>query len=159
MKIFITAKIHRATVTDANVDYPGSITLCPELIKAAGLLPNEFVHINNVMNGNHWETYVVPGNIGDVVLNGPPAHLFKKGDVVVINRLEHLSDASQLVQRVVHVNDKNAVTVVDGPPTVEARAAAAYYEIHSSQYEQFTPWHELTEHRRNAWLLMAAKVL
>ena len=159
MKIFITSKIHRATVTDAHVDYPGSITLCPELIRAAGFLPNEFVHINNVMNGNHWETYVVAGNPGDVILNGPPAHLFKKGDIVVVNRLEHLDDASQLVQRVVHVDSVNNVVFVDGKPTAEARARAAYHEVHAAQYEQFTPWEALTERRRNAWLLMAAKVL
>ena len=158
-RIFITAKIHRATVTDACVDYPGSVTLCPELIKAAGLLPNEFVHINNVANGNHWETYVVPGNPGDVILNGPPAHLFSPGDKVVINRLEHLDDASGLVQRVVHVDSKNNVTEVLGRSTVEDRAKQAYILVHAAQYDEFPEWESLKETRRNAWLKMAANIL
>jgi len=67
-----------------------------------------------VNNGNHWETYVVPGAPGAVVLNGPPAHLFSVGDLVVINRIECIpeNELASVTQTVVFVDDNNAVTRV-----------------------------------------------
>ena len=121
-RLFVTSKIHRATVTDADVNYKGSISLCPELIRAAGLMRFELVHINNVNNGNHWETYVVPGEPGAVVLNGPPAHLFSRGDLVVINRIESVpvSELTSLTQTVVFVDGSNRVTRVTTTPAIDS---------------------------------------
>jgi aspartate 1-decarboxylase len=119
-RLFVTAKIHRATVTDANADYKGSIAICPELIAAAGLMKFEFVHINNVNNGNHWETYVIPGDPQSVVLNGPPAHLFSRGDIIVINRIEHIpvTELGDITQTVVYVDAENRVTQTTCTPSL-----------------------------------------
>ena len=81
---FVRAKIHRAIVTGGDVDYPGSITIGADLMKAAQIMPYEVVHINNINTAAHWETYVIPGKSGDIILNGAPARLFAKGDRVVI---------------------------------------------------------------------------
>ncbi len=110
-RLFVRTKIHRATVTDANLDYEGSISLCPELMRMAGLMPFEFVHVNNVANGVHWETYVIPGEPGQVVLNGPPAHHFKAGNKVVIFALAEVEQHSipAFEHTVVYVNDDNSV--------------------------------------------------
>ena len=119
-RLFVTAKIHRATVTDANADYKGSIAICQELIAAAGLMKFELVHINNVNNGNHWETYVIPGDTQSIVLNGPPAHLFSKGDIVVINRIENIpiNELDTVTQTVIYVDAENRVTNVTCTPSV-----------------------------------------
>ena len=79
-------KIHRATVTDANIDYVGSITLDPDLIESAGMLPYEQVHVVDVNNGSRFETYIIEGQrgSGEVVLNGAAARLVQKGDKVII---------------------------------------------------------------------------
>jgi aspartate 1-decarboxylase len=58
----IKSKIHRATVTDGDLNYHGSITICRKLMEAAELMPFEYVHVNNINNAAHWETYVIPGN-------------------------------------------------------------------------------------------------
>lgn len=80
------AKIHRATVTDADLNYVGSITIDGLLLDAAGLLPGQAVLVNSLANGVSWKTYIVRGEEGkgDITLNGPPAHHFKKGDLVII---------------------------------------------------------------------------
>lgn len=79
-------KIHRATVTGAETDYVGSITLDPELIEAAGILPNEQVHVLDLDNGARFETYVIEGvrGAGEVVVNGAAARLVTKGDEVIV---------------------------------------------------------------------------
>ena len=77
--IFVRSKIHRAVVTDANLNYRGSITIDREIMQAAGINSFEFVHINNLSNAAHWETYAIPGNKGEIILNGPPSRLFQKG--------------------------------------------------------------------------------
>lgn len=119
-RIFVTAKCHRATVTDANLDYKGSIAVSREIMDAMGLLPFEFVHVNNLANGAHWETYVIPGLPGEVTLHGPPAHHFKRGDRVVINRLVHVSplELEDLEHRCVFVGPDNRVTRVDTTPVL-----------------------------------------
>lgn len=108
-RIFCTAKIHRATVTGAEIDYDGSVCIDEKLLKSAGILPYEMVHINNFNNGNHWETYVIPGKTGEVTLHGAPSLLFSKGDKVVINRLENIpiSEVHNVPQKVVHVDNNN----------------------------------------------------
>ena len=114
-RIFITAKLHRGRVTGALLDYEGSISLPPAIMQAMGVLPFEFVHVNSLANGFHWETYALPGEEGEITLNGPPARHFRPGDLVVVNRLEHLDsvDPATLVQTVVHVNAANTITQIE----------------------------------------------
>lgn len=82
----IKSKIHRVTVTRANLDYIGSITIDTELMKAAGLFEGEKVAVVNVTNGNRLETYCIPGQAGSgcIELNGAAAHLFSPGDIAII---------------------------------------------------------------------------
>lgn len=80
------SKIHRATVTDANVDYVGSITIDQDLMERAGIKKGELVHVWNVTNGNRFETYAIPGpkRSGVICINGAAAHLCRPGDKVII---------------------------------------------------------------------------
>jgi aspartate 1-decarboxylase len=80
------AKLHRATVTDADLGYMGSITIDEELLTATGLLPGQMVTINNASNAVSWRTYILKGKKGkgEIILNGPPARLFQRGDKVII---------------------------------------------------------------------------
>ena len=82
----LKSKIHCATVTEANLHYMGSITIDEDLMDAAGLLPNEHVHVVNNMNGARIETYVIPGKRGSgcICINGAAAHLVHVGDTVII---------------------------------------------------------------------------
>ena len=85
MKInILKSKIHRATVTDANLDYVGSLTLDSSLMERANLNEYEKVHVLNITNGNRLETYLIRGNSGEVCINGAAAHLVSKGDLVII---------------------------------------------------------------------------
>ncbi|EYE88847.1 aspartate decarboxylase [Fervidicella metallireducens AeB] len=87
MNLFmLKCKIHRATVTDANLNYVGSITIDEDLMDAAGLLENERVQIVNINNGERFDTYVIKGKRGkgDICLNGAAARLAHKGDKVII---------------------------------------------------------------------------
>lgn len=85
-RTMLKSKIHRATVTDADLEYVGSMTLDPELIEAADLLVHELVHIYNITNGERFSTYVIEGErgAGEVVLNGAAAHKASAGDLVII---------------------------------------------------------------------------
>jgi aspartate 1-decarboxylase len=80
-------------------------------MEAAGLRPFEFVHVNNVNNAVHWETYVIPGDDGEIILNGPVARLFQKGDPIVIMALAELEDHEipGFIHTDVFVNKKNEV--------------------------------------------------
>jgi aspartate 1-decarboxylase len=80
----LKAKIHRATVTGADLDYEGSIALGPELRRAAGILPFEKVEIFNCNNGERFATYVIAGTDGEVAVNGAAARLVQPGDIVII---------------------------------------------------------------------------
>jgi len=82
----LKSKIHRVRVTDANLDYLGSITIDEDLMDAADLLPNEKVHVLNLTNGERLETYVISGprGSGAIELNGPAALKGKIGDLVIV---------------------------------------------------------------------------
>lgn len=108
-KTYIKSKIHRATVTDANLDYIGSITIDKELMDAVGLEAFELVHVNNLSNAAHWETYIIPGTNGQIILNGPPSRLFQKGDLVVILGMVMLSPGDTSIHRTVFVDNKNKI--------------------------------------------------
>jgi aspartate 1-decarboxylase len=89
----LRAKLHRITVTEANVDYIGSITLDRDLVEAAGLVEGEKVHVLNVNNGNRLVTYVILGErgTGQVCLNGPAALRATVGDVVILVAYAHMT--------------------------------------------------------------------
>jgi aspartate 1-decarboxylase len=103
------SKIHRATVTDANLNYVGSITIDTALMEAADLLEWEQVAVVDIDNGNRFETYVIPGGPGDMCLNGAAARLVHPGDrIIVISYADY--DASELEEfepRIVHVDRSN----------------------------------------------------
>ena len=108
------AKLHRATVTDADLNYVGSITIDQALLDAAGLVPGQMVQITNVSNAVLWRTYILAGKKGQIVLNGPPARLFQKGDKVVIlgEAWVEAADAAKMSPTVVFMDDENNVTEV-----------------------------------------------
>lgn len=109
----LKSKIHRATVTDANLDYEGSITIDEMLMKKADLLPYEKVDIYNVSNGERFHTYVIKGkkNSGVICLNGAAARKASKGDIIIIASYVMIDDESTLdwKPRCVHVNGKNKI--------------------------------------------------
>lgn len=109
----LKSKIHRATVTDANVDYEGSISIDRDLMDLADLQEYEQVHIYNITNGNRFSTYVIEGErkSGDVCINGAAAHLAKRGDLVIIANYASYSenDASLHKPKLVYVNQDNSV--------------------------------------------------
>ena len=80
------AKIPRATVTEADLNYVGSITIDPDLLDLCGIRPFQYVNITNVSNGVFWQTYVMAGERGQgqICLNGPPARHFQRGDKIII---------------------------------------------------------------------------
>lgn len=80
----LKSKLHRATVTDANLEYEGSISICPKLIKDAGFKLFEQVDIYNCNNGARFHTYVILGKEGEICLNGAAARHAHKGDIVII---------------------------------------------------------------------------
>src|SRR4030042_2726797 len=86
MRIMLKSKIHRARVTDANINYEGSITIDKKLMEAADILPYEQVHVLNVNNGARFTTYAIEGapDSGEICLNGAAARLAEKGDLVII---------------------------------------------------------------------------
>jgi aspartate 1-decarboxylase len=114
LRTMCKGKIHRARVTEARLDYTGSITIDRKLMEAADIAPYELVHINSMANAVHWETYAVPGKPGEICLNGCPARLFQPGDQVIILSLAHLDDSelANFEQKVVFVNDENTVTSI-----------------------------------------------
>lgn len=84
LRTFLQAKLHRATITGAEVDYEGSVAICPDLIRAAGFHLNERVDIYNVDNGERLSTYVILGEKGEICLNGAAAHKGSRGQRVII---------------------------------------------------------------------------
>lgn len=101
-------------------------------MNAAGILPYEFVHVNNVRNGVHWETYVIPGKPGEITLNGPPAHHFQRGDKVVIFTLANLTPAeiSEHVHTVVFPTPHNSVKSVTATTIKKAMDDALDFDTH-----------------------------
>ncbi|HUJ70466.1 MAG TPA: aspartate 1-decarboxylase [Syntrophorhabdales bacterium] len=86
LRTMMKAKIHRATVTDSNLDYQGSITVDEALLEKAGIIPYEQVDIYNITNGERFTTYAITGprDSGTICINGAAAHKAKKGDLVII---------------------------------------------------------------------------
>jgi aspartate 1-decarboxylase len=120
MRIMMKSKVHRATVTQADLHYVGSVTLDAALMEAADLLEGEQVAIVDVTNGARIETYVIPGPRGSGVIgiNGAAAHLIHPGDLVIIMSYAMLEDAEAraLKPRVVHVDERNRVVKIGNDP-------------------------------------------
>jgi len=131
VRTMMSGKIHRATVTDANLQYEGSITLDPDLMDAAGIIAYEQVHVVDVTNGTRLETYAIRGErgSGEVCVNGAAAHLIHRGDTVIIIAYQSLSEseARQIEPRRVFVDSANRIANVaagDGYAKREAVAVA-----------------------------------
>ncbi|MBP5859909.1 aspartate 1-decarboxylase [Streptomyces scabiei] len=116
LRTLMKSKIHRATVTQADLHYVGSVTVDADLLDAADLLPGELVHIVDVTNGARLETYVIEGERGSGVvgINGAAAHLVHPGDLVIIISYAQVSDAEArtLEPRVVHVDRGNRIVAL-----------------------------------------------
>lgn len=110
---FFKSKLHRATVTEANLNYVGSITIDEALLEAANIYPNEKVQIVNNNNGARFETYVIKGqrDSGVICLNGAAARLVQPGDQVIIIAYCWLSenDAREFKPRIVILGDNNKI--------------------------------------------------
>ncbi|GIO06843.1 aspartate 1-decarboxylase [Brevibacillus reuszeri] len=113
LRTMMTAKIHRATVTEANLNYVGSITIDKNLLDALDILPNEKVQIVNNNNGARLETYVIEGAPGSgvICLNGAAARLVQEGDIVIIIAYAMMSDeeARTYKPRVAIMDEKNQI--------------------------------------------------
>jgi aspartate 1-decarboxylase len=116
------SKIHRATVTEADLNYEGSVTIDSDLMRAADILPHEQVQVLNVMNGERFETYAIPAPPGSgvICLNGPAARLAHVGDLVIILTYAEMEREELLAHtpRVILVDERNRIL---GP----ARAAGS----------------------------------
>jgi aspartate 1-decarboxylase len=114
------SKIHRATVTHADLHYVGSVTVDLDLLEAADILPGELVAIVDVTNGARLETYIIAGERGSGVIgiNGPAAHLVQQDDVVILITYAEMTtaEAKTYEPRVVHVDDRNRVVQLGNDP-------------------------------------------
>jgi aspartate 1-decarboxylase len=110
-RILLKSKIHRATVTEANLHYEGSVTIDRRLMELADIVPHEQVHIYDVNNGHRLVTYAIPGEAGTgvICINGAAAHLIHPGELIIICAYANFdaAEATQHRPRVVHVDAHN----------------------------------------------------
>ncbi len=129
MRTMLKSKIHRARVTEADLNYVGSVTLDPILMEAADLLPHEQVHLLDVDTGARLETYTIEGErgAGEVVVNGAAARLIHKGDTILILSYVTVSEeeARRLEPRVIHVDEENRIVRIDRAVTAGMEAVTA----------------------------------
>ena len=113
LRMMLNSKIHRAVVTEADLNYVGSITIDKNLLDAVGMLPNEKVHIVNNNNGARFETYIISGERGSGVIcvNGAAARLVQKGDVVIILSYAYVmnDEAKDHKPTVAIMNENNSI--------------------------------------------------
>jgi aspartate 1-decarboxylase len=116
LRTLFKSKIHRATVTQADLHYVGSVTVDADLLDAADLLPGELVHIVDITNGARLETYTIAGERGSGVIgiNGAAAHLVHPGDLVILISYAQVDDAEarSMTPRVVHVDESNRIVAL-----------------------------------------------
>jgi aspartate 1-decarboxylase len=126
-RTLLKSKIHRATVTDANLHYQGSVTIDPILMAAADLVPWERVEIYNCTNGERFATYAIPGTPGqgEIVINGAAAHKAATGDVVILASYADYEDANCRSHQpsLVFVDEENRI-LVQGHERVEEAVLA-----------------------------------
>ncbi len=128
LRTVLSGKIHRATVTQANLDYVGSITIDEHLVEAAGFVAGEKVHVVDVTNGARLETYVIvgAGGSGVVCINGAAAHLVQEGDLIIILSYA-MADESELAAhqpRIIHVDETNRIVGIGSDPSEPIPGAA-----------------------------------
>jgi aspartate 1-decarboxylase len=115
-RLMLRSKIHRATVTDSNLEYEGSLTVDPDLLEAADMLPYEQVRVSNLNNGERFETYLIPGKrgSGDMCLNGPTARKGAKGDKIIVFCYEYLNaeELKTFHPNIVLVDERNRIVSV-----------------------------------------------
>lgn len=120
MRMMMKSKIHRATVTQADLHYVGSVTIDSALMEAADLLEGEQVAIVDVTTGARLETYAIPGEAGSgmIGINGAAAHLVSPGDMVIIISYAAMQDAEARAFRpkIVHVDEKNRIVKLGNDP-------------------------------------------
>ncbi|MDX6672016.1 MAG: aspartate 1-decarboxylase [Solirubrobacteraceae bacterium] len=113
----LKSKIHRATVTDCDLHYVGSITVDPDLLEAANILPHEQVHVVDVDNGARFETYTIAGERGsrEMKVNGAAARLVHRGDTIIVISYATYDEAELAghAPRVVHVTRDNDIVAID----------------------------------------------
>ena len=113
----LKSKIHRATVTDCDLHYVGSITVDPDLLEAADIRPHEQVHVVDVDNGARFETYTIPGERGSrqMQVNGAAARLVHQGDTIIVISYATYEEAEldDYAPRVVHVDRDNDIVAID----------------------------------------------
>jgi len=128
-RTLLKSKIHRATVTDANLLYQGSVTIDPILMEAADLVRFERVEIYNCTNGERFATYAIPGTpgLGEIVINGAAAHKAGAGDVVILATYADYEDAECRAHQpsLVFVDGRNRIVVQSHERIDEALLAAA----------------------------------
>ncbi|MBQ1121624.1 aspartate 1-decarboxylase [Streptomyces smyrnaeus] len=136
LRTMFKSKIHRATVTQADLHYVGSVTIDADLLDAADLLPGELVHIVDITNGARLETYVIEGERGSGVLgiNGAAAHLVHPGDLVIVISYAQVDDAEARAMRprVVHVDADNRIVALGADasePTLGSDAERPPYAV------------------------------
>ncbi|MGW1618107.1 aspartate 1-decarboxylase [Streptomyces sp. NPDC002172] len=112
-RTMLKSKIHRATITQCDLNYVGSLTLDADLMDAADLLPGELIHLVDINNGSRFETYVIEGPRGSGIIgvNGAAARLVQNGDLVIIIAYAAVpaADAAKVEPRVVFVNERNEI--------------------------------------------------
>jgi aspartate 1-decarboxylase len=120
-RTMLKSKVHRATITDSDLNYVGSITMDPDLLEAADIFEHELVHVLDVNNGARFETYTIAGRrgSGEVKVNGAAARLVHSGDIVIVVSYASYDEAEleTYEPRVVHVDASNQI--VDVNATVE----------------------------------------
>ena len=124
----LKCKIHRATVTDADLNYEGSVSIDPALVEAAGLREFERVEIYNCNNGQRFATYVIFGKSGEICLNGAAARLVHRGDLVIIAAYASLDEreAADHKPKLVFVDEKNRIKELKNRYESSVHALEAY---------------------------------
>lgn len=116
-RVMLKSKIHRASVTDCDLHYVGSVTVDPELLEAADIMEHEQVHVVDIDNGARFETYTIAGERGsrELKVNGAAARLVERGDTVIVISYAHYDRAelAAYVPRVVHVDRENRIVNID----------------------------------------------
>jgi len=116
MRVMLKSKIHRAHVTQANIDYEGSVSIDKRLMEAADILPYEQVQVLNANNGARFETYAIEAepDSGEIGIQGPAAHLASVGDIVIILTYRQVEEeeAHNYHPTLVYVDEKNAITEI-----------------------------------------------